>query len=51
MIIMNKTRGFLYALAKLLGDLNAISKGKIGKRVARRVVGKYTQKSLNKLFK
>ncbi len=48
---INKTRGFLYTLAKLLGDVNAVGKGKTGKRVARRAAGKATGKMFRKLFK
>ena len=33
-------RGLLYTLAKLMGDYNAIKKGKVGKHVGRRVAGK-----------
>jgi len=32
---IGKTRGFLYWLALILGDVNAVKKGKVGKRVAR----------------
>ncbi|MBA3053180.1 hypothetical protein KKF70_03330 [bacterium] len=39
---INKTRGFLYWLAKLLGDINAVQKGKVGKRIIRRAAGKGT---------
>ena len=48
---INKTRGFLYKLAKLLGDLSAIFKGKPGKRIARRATGKATGKLFGKIFK
>jgi len=48
---INKTRGFLYLLAKLLGDVNAVKRGKVGQRIARRVTGKQTQKAFNKFFK
>lgn len=51
---VNKTRGFLYQLAKFLGDFQALSSGnpgKVGKRIARRTVGKATGKGLRKLFK
>ena len=48
---MNKTRGFLYTLAKILGDVNAVKKGKIGRRIGRRVAGKGTGRMLGKLFK
>lgn len=39
---MNKFRIFLYALARLLGDVNAVRKGPVGKRIARRAAGKAT---------
>ena len=33
---MNKFRNFLYLLARILGDINAVRRGKIGKRIARK---------------
>lgn len=48
---MKGFRSFLYTLAKLLGDVNAVQKGKVGKRIARRYAGKQTQKGLNKIFR
>ncbi len=51
---IGKTRSFLYKLAKLLGDVSAISSGsgsKIAKRVGRRTVGKITGRGIGKLFK
>lgn len=49
---MNKsTRGWLYRIAKFLGDVNAVKKGKVGKRIARRAAGKMTGRGLRKLFK
>lgn len=48
---INKTSGFLYFLAKILGDVNAVNKGKVGKRVARRAAGRATGRALGKLFK
>jgi hypothetical protein len=48
---INKLRSFLYGTAKILGDVNAVKKGKIGKRIARRTAGKVTSKFMNKLFK
>jgi len=44
-------RSALYKVARLIGDANAVKKGKVGKRVARRAVGKATGRSLGKLFK
>ena len=48
---MNKFRGFLYLFAKILGDINAVNKGKVGKRVGRRVAGKATGRMLRRMFK
>ena len=48
---INKARGFLYRLARILGDLNALQKGKIGRRFLRRRAGKITGRGLGKLFK
>ncbi len=44
-------RSFLYALARLLGDVNAVKKGKVGRRVARRAAGKATGRAFKSLFK
>ena len=48
---INKTRGFLHELAKLLGDFQAARKGRIGKRIAHRAAGRGTGKALGKIFK
>lgn len=48
---IGKTRGFLYLLARLLGDVNAVQKGTVGKRAGRRVAGRATGRALGKLFK
>ncbi len=51
---VNKTRGFLYQLARLLGDYQAVSSGsgkKMGKRVGRRVVGRAAGRGIGKLFR
>ena len=51
---VNKTRGFLYKLARLLGDFSAISSGsskKMTRRVGRRVTGRAAGRGLRKLFK
>lgn len=34
---IGKTRGLLYWLARLLGDLSAVQKGRMGRRVGRRL--------------
>ncbi|GMU86212.1 MAG: hypothetical protein AMXMBFR48_14540 [Ignavibacteriales bacterium] len=48
---INKIRTFLYTAARLLGDVNAVKKGKIGERILRRIAGKAAGKLLNKLPK
>ena len=48
---IGKARGFLYGLARLLGDVNAVQKGRVGKRVVRRLAGKATGRALRRLFK
>ncbi len=47
---INKVRNVLYTVARVLGDINAVQKGKIGQRIARRAAGKATGGILNKLF-
>ncbi len=44
-------RTLLYALARLLGDISAVKRGRVGKRIARRVAGKATGRMLAKLFR
>ncbi|MEH7416060.1 hypothetical protein V7266_12325 [Neobacillus drentensis] len=48
---INKIRSIIYGTAKILGDVNAGKRGKIGKRIERRIVGKFTSRILGKLFK
>ena len=42
-------RSFLYALARFLGDVNAVRRGKVGQRIMRRVAGKATGRLLGRL--
>ncbi len=44
-------RNILYFIAKILGDFNAVQKGKVGKRIVRRIAGKATGRGLGRLFK
>ena len=48
---MSAFRSLLYALARLMGDVNAVKKGKVGRRVARRAAGKATGRGLGRMFK
>lgn len=43
-------RGLLYFIARTLGDANAISKGKVGRRIARRAAGRVTGKLFARWF-
>ena len=51
--IMNisKSRSLLYGLAKLLGDINAVQKGKVGQRIVRRQEGKFASRGMSKANK
>jgi len=44
-------RSLLYAIARLLGDLGAVQKGRTSKRIGRRIAGRSAGKVLRKLFK
>jgi hypothetical protein len=48
---INAFRSVLYKLARLLGDVNAIEKGRVPRRILRRVAGKVTGKFLWKMFR
>ncbi len=48
---INKIRSFLYKTSKILGDVNAVQKGTIGKRIMRRAAGKASGKLMRKIFK
>lgn len=47
---LSQIRSALYPLARWLGDLNAILKGKIGCRIGRRIAGKASGKMFRRLF-
>ena len=46
-LTIGKTRSALYKTAKILGDINAIKRGKIGKRVTHRISGKLSARLLS----
>ena len=48
---IGKTRGSLYKLARVLGDVQAVRKGRVGKRIGRRVAGKYVGRGMGRLFR
>ena len=49
MVKITKVRSLFYWLAKLLGDLSALRKGTVGKRIVRRLAGKVSGRFLGKL--
>lgn len=48
---INSIRNMLYKTAKILGDINAVQKGKIGERIVRRAAGRTSGQLLQKLFR
>jgi hypothetical protein len=48
---VSSTRSLLYQLARLLGDVNAVQKHKVGKRIARRAAGRMTGRALGRMFR
>ena len=40
-------RSLLYSVARLMGDVNAVKKGKVRKRIGRRAAGKLTGRALS----
>lgn len=41
----------IYKLLRISNDMNAIRRGKVGKRIGRRVAGKVTGKAIRRLFR
>jgi len=48
---ISKIRSWLYTIAKLLGDINAVLRGKVGERIQRRLVGRVFGKIMGKIFR
>lgn len=44
-------RSWLYKIAALMGDVNAVKKDKVGRRVVRRGAGKVAGRTMGKWFK
>jgi hypothetical protein len=49
--IFGRTRSRLYSVAKIMGDVDAIQKGQVGRRIARRLIGKATGRIIGRLFR
>ncbi|MRG86535.1 hypothetical protein GH754_09350 [Salinibacillus xinjiangensis] len=50
-VIKMGLKSTIYKFLRIWNDVDAIRKGKIGKRVGRRASGKITGKAIRKLFK
>ncbi len=50
-VTLNQFRSLLYKLARGLGDANAVKRGTVHKRAARRVSGRGTGRMLRKLIR
>jgi len=50
-VSISKLRGILYRLARVLGDVSAVERGRVPQRVERRVVGRWTARLLSRLFR
>ena len=50
-ITIGKIRSFLYTTAKILGDVNAVKRNKIGTRITNRVTGKVSSRANSYLSK
>jgi hypothetical protein len=48
---IGKFRSFLYAFARLLGDVQAVRRHRVAKRIARRLAGRAASIVLGGLFK
>ena len=48
---IGRFRSILYKTGKVLGDVNAVKRGTIGKRVTTRIGGKITSRVLNKIVR
>lgn len=44
-------RSCLYFVARILGDVQAVRKGRIGRRIGRRIAGKITGRFLGRWFR
>ena len=50
-ITIGKTRTSLYKSARILGDINAVKRGKMGRRATHRLTGLLSARILSKLVK
>jgi len=50
-MFIGRFRSLLYRVARFLGDVQAVNRGRVGRRVGRRLAGKLTARLLNWLFR
>ena len=50
-LTIGKTRSALYKTAKILGDINAVKRGTIGRRVTHRISGRISARLLSGLVR
>jgi hypothetical protein len=48
---INQTRGWLYRIARIMGDVQAVQSGRVGRRVGRRVTGRATGRAMRRMFR
>lgn len=48
---LGSLRSLLYLIARLLGDVQAARRGRVGQRIARRIAGRLTGRLLGRLFR
>ena len=51
MMTLSKLRGLLYKTARVLGDVQAVRRGRIIKRLHNRIVGRLSGKLLGRIWK
>jgi len=44
-------KSFIYKLLRISNDINAVKKGKVGKRIGRKIVGRKAGSIMNKYFR
>lgn len=50
-LTIGKVRTGLYKTARALGDVQAVRRGRVGRRIGRRLLGKLTGRLFGRLFK
>jgi hypothetical protein len=47
-VSINRTRSAFYSVARLLGDYEAVKRGRVGKRIANRLIGRNVVRRLRR---